>query len=149
MLVCFLSTALLACSSNSEGPQEEWNDRYIFSYDEDEDNHYVGTLVDGDDEYWATFDDFMKIQIFNEDAKIEWTKVDENTWLLVTSIYGDIHRFKLQKVLTAKGNEGVDILSWSMNDYQVEGIQKTGNFHKLLDTKEYYLLLQAEKDGKY
>ena len=107
----------------------------------------MGTLVEDDNEYFATFEDFMNTMIFNDDAKIEWTKLDEDTWLLVSSIYGDIHRFELQKVLTAKGNKGVDILSWSMNDYQVEGHQKLGNFHKLLDTKEYYQLLQAEKEN--
>jgi len=144
MLVCFLSTAILACSSKSQGPPEEWNNRYIFSYIEDEDLHYACTLVEDDYEYWATFEDFMNTMIFLEDAKIEWTNIDEDTWLLVTTISPDIHRFELQKVLTPKGNEGVDILSWSMNDYQVEGIQKTGNLYKLLDSKEYHELLQAE-----
>lgn len=145
IFVCFLATALIACSSKSQGPPEEWKDRYIFSYEEEKDLHYVCTLVEGDDEYYATFEDFMNTVIFQDDAEIEWTKIDDVTWLLVTTVGPDVHRFELREVLTPKGNEGVDVISWSMNGYHVEGIQKTGNLYKLLDSKEYHQLLQAEK----
>ena len=144
ILVLCLSTTIFACSSKPQGPPEEWNGRVIFSYVEEDDAHYVCTLVNDDYEYRATFEDFMNTLIFQDDAKIEWTSIDDDTWLLVTKNAPDTHRFELQKVLTPKGNEGVDILSWSMNDYQVEGIQKTGNLYKLLDSKEYHELLQAE-----
>ena len=80
MLVCFLSTALLACSSNSEGPSVEWNDRFIFSYDEDNDTHYAGTLVDGDNDYWATLDDFMNAMIFNDES-MSW----ERQWSILSA----------------------------------------------------------------
>ncbi len=56
----------------------------------------------------------------------------------------DTHRFELKEVLTPKGNEGVDVISWTMSDYPVEGIQKTGGLYKLLDSKEYHQLRQAE-----
>ena len=36
------------------------------------------------------------------------------------------------------GVEGVDIIYWSYNDVALEGIQKTGNFHRLMDSKEWH-----------
>ena len=145
LLILFLSTAIVAaCSSKSQGPPEDWNDRAILSYIEEDDAHYTATIIEDGYEHRATFADFMNPIIFQDDAKIEWSNIDEDTWLLVATTGQDVHRFELQKVITPKGNEGVDILSWSMNGYQIEGIQKTGNFHKLLNSKQYQEYQQAE-----
>jgi hypothetical protein len=76
----------------------------------------------------------MNTSIFQDDAKIEWTKIDDVAWLLVTTVGPYAHRFELREVLTPNGNEGVDVISWSMDGYQIEGIQKTGNLYKLLDS---------------
>lgn len=147
MLVLFLSATVIACNTKSQGPPEEWYTKAILSYDEERDAHYACTLVEGDYEYKATFEDFMNTVIFRNDAKIEWSKIDDDTWHLVTAVDSDLHDFELREVITAKGNEGVEILSWSMNDYKIETFQKTGNLHKLLNSKEYNEHLKGKEIG--
>jgi len=58
--------------------------------------------------------------IFQDDAKIEWSNIDDDTWNLVTAVDPDLHNFVLRKVITAKGNEGVEILSRSINGYKID-----------------------------
>jgi hypothetical protein len=147
MLAILLFTAIIACNTKSQGPPEDWNGRAILSYDEERDAHYACTLVGNDYEYKATFEDFMGTGIFQDDAKIEWSNIDDDSWRLVTAVGPDLHDFELRKVITAKGNEGVEISSWSVNGYKIVAHQKTGNLHKLLDSKEYHLYLKGKEIG--
>lgn len=128
-----------ACGMMSETtPPEEWNDRYIFAYNEEEDAHYGCTIIVDGEEYGATFEDFLCCKLFNQGAKVSWADLGDETWELIARKGSQTHRFQFQKAVTPMGVEGVDIVFWSYNDMALEGFQRTANFHRLMDSKEWH-----------
>lgn len=133
-----IAACIMGCGLYSERPPEEWNDRYLLLYNAEKDTHNGCTLIEDGEEYTATFEDFLNCDIFQKGAKIKWTALGDNKWLLVARKGADTHRFEIEETETYLGNEGVDIVSWSYNDWELKGDQKTANFHRLMDSVEWH-----------
>jgi len=134
MLILVMATG---CSKTAEGPQEEWNDLFIFSYDAEDNVHYGCTLIEDGEEYTASFEDFMNCRIFNDKSDVKWTEIGGDMWVLVVKDGVNKHEFELERTVTAKGNECVAVISWTLNGDIANDTVKTVNFHRLLGSKEW------------